>query len=520
MRTLTRWGVALVALLGMVLLTVREAAAEVVHRTEVVVLGTVRTAAALPGALRDAIDRLLLMTMSPLFLRTGAVGDLITQKRADLQKLITELSAGQEEMKKGPLSQARGEELEKKAQEAEALQAEIDQYDRRERIIGKGRQVPDPTLPETPEERKQERAAGYLTLGDYVLMSPAFQQLKRAGFPTGSHATIQIAAALDGKNAILGPHGEPLVAIDAEQRKAIEELISTKAVPTLGTGVIPEERLARFAQVTADDRLNLRDVLSVGQTSAGSVTYLREESHTQAAAETAHGSAKPEEALEYTEQTAAVKTIAGWMPVHNQQLEDLPQLRGLIDGRLRYSVRRREAHQLLWGNGSGANIEGIFDVSGTQDIEANGRYDSGDHTLIDVVRMGITDVRVAGYEPNFVGTHPYDWEAIVLEKGTDNRYVWAVVTDREGTRIWGLRAVEDVAFQQRAGNPTEARRLLVGDGQMGAQILDRMALSVVVGLVNDQLIKNMRTILAEERLAFPIYAPAAFAWFETQASAT
>jgi HK97 family phage major capsid protein len=132
----------------------------------------------------------------------------------------------------------------------------------------------------------------------------------------------------------------------------------------------------------------------------------------------------------------------------------------------------------------------------------------------------VTDVMVAGYQPNFVAIHPFDWEAIILQKGTDNHYVWVIVTDSNGSRLWNLRVVETVAMQAAAGVATEARELIVGDGQMGAQILDRQQLTVMVGLINDQLIRNMRTILAEERLAFPIYAPAAFAHFETQASST
>lgn len=457
-----------------------------------------------------------------------AVGAVVTdrsikQMRTDLGKLLTELEGVQEKMKAGPLTQEEGESAEQKAQEAEALQKEIDKFDGRDELIKKGRQVRNPSLPDTGDEQKGNPVAGYMTLGDFVLASPEFQSLSGKGFPSGSHAAIQISGAIHGKNALLGPRGEPMIPLSREQRKAIEARIESKAVPTLGTGVVDSERLARVPQVTADDMLSLRDVISTGQTGAGSVTYIREESHTQTAAETAHGVEKPEEALEYTEQTASVKTIAGWMPVHNQQLEDFAQLRTLIDTRLRYSVRRREDYQLLWGTGSGANIEGLFDVTGTTDIEANGRYQAGSpgfHTLIDAVRMGITDVRVAGYEPNFVLMHPYDWEAIVLEKGTDNRYVWAVVTDANGTRIWGLRAVESVAAQKRAGILTEERRLLVGDGQMGAQILDRMQLNVLVGYIDRQFVENVKTILAEERLAFPIYAPAAFAWLETQAAAT
>ena len=202
------------------------------------------------------------------------------------------------------------------------------------------------------------------------------------------------------------------------------------------------------------------------------------------------------------------------MPVQNQQLEDWAQLRSLIDGRLRYSVKRTEEEQILFGNGTPPNLEGILDVAGTTNIATDGRYDAVNDTLIDVVRRGITDVLVAGYQPNAVVLHPYDWETIVLEKGSDQRYVWAVVTDNNGSRIWGIRAVESIGARSRVDG---RREVVVGDWQMGAQLLDRMQLTVQVGLVDRQFIENMRTILAEERIALPIYAPAAFAHFQTDA---
>jgi HK97 family phage major capsid protein len=462
-----------------------------------------------------------------LMLFGGTTGTLsIDQKRENFAKLIKELEPIQEKMKAGGLTQAEGEAAEAKAKEAQALQADIDNYERIEGIVKEGKRVDRTVTPLGKEEIEtpKSQVAGYVSVGDFVLAAPAFQKFAEENFPRGQHAVIQIdGASLLGKNVIAGPRGEPMVPLSRDQRKAFEEFLQTKAAPTLGTGVLTVERLPRVPQVTADDQLTLRDVIATGQTSASAVEYVREESHTQAAAETAHGSAKPEEALEYSLQTAAVRTIAAWMPVQNQQLEDMPQLRSLIEGRLRYSLRRREEYQLLWGSGVSPNIEGLFTVAGTTDISENGRYDgAGDdaHTLIDVVRLGITDVRVAGYEPNAVLAHPYDWEAMVLEKGTDTRYVWAVVTDENGTRIWGLRVVETVACQARTAYATDERRLIVGDFRMGAQLLDRMQTTIMVGLVNDQLIKNMRTILAEERVAFPIYAPAAFAWFQTQAAAT
>lgn len=403
-------------------------------------------------------------------------------------------------------------------QEIEAEQKALELEQR----VTQAREVVEPVMPNARSQMKttgnDREVAGYISIGDAVLGSDEFLKFAAGQYARGNHAIIQLPCALNGKNVVHGYRGEALVPLTREQRKGYEKFLQTKemkTVPTIGTGIIEPERLSRIPQVTADERLSIRDVISTGQTNAGSIEYVREDSASNNAAPTAHGVEKPEEDVVYSLQAAPVRTIAGWMPVQTQQLEDWAQLRSLIDGRLRYSVKRAEEEQVFYGTGTPPNIEGILTVAGTTNIATNGRYVALTHTLIDVVRMGITDVLVHGYQANAVVLHPFDWETIVLEKGSDERYVWVVVSDATGTRIWGVRVVESIGAQSRA---TGERNILVGDWQMGAQLLDRMATTIQVGLIDRQLIENMRTILAEERIALPIYAPAAFAYFQTAAA--
>jgi len=145
------------------------------------------------------------------------------------------------------------------------------------------------------------------------------------------------------------------------------------------------------------------------------------------------------------------------------------------------------------------------------------RVVAGD-TIVDIVRRGITDVRVAGYSPNGVLMHPYDWENVVLLKATDLQYIWSVVTEGNVSRLWSIPVVETEACQDFTGAETEARNLLVGDFTRGATLWDRMQSTISVGWQNDQFVRNMRTILAELRAAWAIRRPGAFRDWETQAS--
>lgn len=455
-----------------------------------------------------------------------------SQLQKDLDKIMGEAADLQAKYNGKKWDPADRKKFDSLCAEGEELQNSLDAEKQWENLKARERQlreVPEPTLPNAKRhvEGGEMAIAGYISLGDAVIASGQFHEWAQKGYARGNHAIINLEAALLGKNTRRGPTGETLVPLTQKGRQMFEEFLQSKeakAVPTIGAGVIDPTRIDRIPQVTADDRLRMRDILSSGTVSSSSVEYVREEAVTGSAAETAHGTEKPELSVEYSLQTAHVRTIAGWMPVQRQQIEDWAQLRSLIDGRLRYSVQRREEEQLIYGDGNAPNLQGLAVVPGTQDIASNGRFDptaspGAAHTLIDAVRMGITDVRVAGgaYEPNALIIHPYDWETILIEKGTDQRYVWAVVPDANGDRIWGVRAVEAVGTQHRT---TGRRVFIVGDFQVGAQLLDRMMLTVQVGLIDRQFVENMMTILAENRVAFPIYAPAAFALMETQEAAS
>lgn len=460
------------------------------------------------------------------------MADKLTTLNVDLDKITSEIESinGKWEGKRMGDSEEGRKEAKRRddlAKEGMGLQDEIESETKAQQMINRGRrmqELPDPTLPTSGTKASQasgREIAGYVSLGDMVLASDAFREFAKSGYPRGHVAVVQMTnAAILGKNIHTGPHGEPLVPLTREGRKTFESFLESKeakAVPTIGAGVIDPDRVTRVAQATADHRIRIRDVIQTGTTTSNAIEYVREESVTGEAASQVAGQVKAELAVEYSLQSAPVRTIAGWMPIQNQQMDDWAQLRSLIDGRLRYKVQLQEERQIFYGSGAGVNLEGILNVNGIQDIAANGRYSSSTHTLIDVVRMGITDVFVAGYTANAVAMDPRDWETILLEKGSDDRYVWAVVTTDNGSRLWGVRVVEALGLTSTEAGEVGRREVLVGDFAMGAQLVDRMDLTVQVGLVDDQLIRNMRTILAEERIALPIYAPAAFAHFTTEA---
>lgn len=426
----------------------------------------------------------------------------LTEKKDVLAKLYVELDGAQKEIDAGTVSQTRGEEIEAKAKEAEALQKEIDQAERIAGLAAKGREVAEVVLPtgKSNAESKGRGAGmgsdgspivGFKSVGAMFADSPELANYLQSGAPAGV--------------------GSAPFAVKNLHEKFIpvtEKMVETKAVPTL-TGVIQADRVAEVVRTTENDRLHLRDLLQVSQTGSSSVEYVVLSSYTRAAAPVAESAAKPEAALAATTATAPVRTLAVHMPVTEQQLQDVAGIRSMIDNELLYDLRKLEEEQFMYGSGAGQNLQGLLTLAG---VTAVTRTAPSATQNIDRIKIAATDVMVAGGEPNGVAIHPIDWEAVVLQKGTDNRYIWAMIETDNGPRIWGMNVVETVAMK----NPANLQRFfLVGDFIRGATVWDREQASIAVGWINAQFTQNLRTIRAEERLAFGIKRPAFFKKYET-----
>lgn len=251
-----------------------------------------------------------------------------------------------------------------------------------------------------------------------------------------------------------------------------------------------------------NQRLFIRDLLSWGRTSSNSVEYVRETGFTNSAAPVSENpsAGKPESDITLELDSAPVATIAHWIHASKQVLADVPMLQSYIDGRLRYGLKLKEEAQLLKGSGVGLNIEGIY-------TQATAYSNPGvivqAETRIDRLRLALLQAALAEYAADGIVINPIDWAAIELTKDADNNYLMANPRFMGQPSLWGLPVV--------ATKSLDTSEFLVGSFQQGAQGWDREDVRVIVSLEDrDNVIKNMVTILCEERLALTVYRPEAF----------
>ncbi|MCM5693647.1 phage major capsid protein [Sinorhizobium meliloti] len=245
-------------------------------------------------------------------------------------------------------------------------------------------------------------------------------------------------------------------------------------------------------------RLTVRDLISPGRMDGNALEYVRETGFTNSAAPVAETAAKPESDLKFDLVTTSAKVIAHWMKASRQILDDFSQLRSIIDQRLLYGLAYVEEGQLLNGDGTGQNLHGII----PQATAYAGAFTPSAATAIDTLRLAQLQAALAEYPATGHVLHPTDWARIELEKDTTGRYIIGNPQGMIGPTLWGLPVVATQAIA--------VDTFLTGAFRLGAQLFDRWDARVEAGFVNDDFIKNLVTILAEERLALAVYRPEAF----------
>lgn len=257
-------------------------------------------------------------------------------------------------------------------------------------------------------------------------------------------------------------------------------------------------------------RLVIRDLLSQGRVSSNSLEYVREKLFTNSAAPVKEKAQKPESDLTFSKETANVKTIAHWIQASRQVMDDAPMLQSYVNNRLLYGLALKEEEQLLNGDGTGDNLSGINNVATAYDTTLNVTGD----TKADMIAHAIYQVTESEFSASGIILNPRDWHNIALLKDNEGRYIFGGPQAFTSNIMWGLPVVPTRA--QAQGTFT------VGGFDLASQVWDRMDATVEVSREDrDNFVKNMLTILCEERLALAHYRPQALikGTFEAPAAA-
>lgn len=249
-------------------------------------------------------------------------------------------------------------------------------------------------------------------------------------------------------------------------------------------------------------RMTVRDLITPGRMDGSLLEYVKETGWTNNAGMVAETAKKPESTMKFDLVSTSAKVIAHFVKASRQILSDASMLQSYIDGRLRYGLAYKEEQQLLNGDGTGQNLLGII----PQATAYVAPFDpAGTETVIDTIRLALLQAELAEFPSSGIVMNPIDWARIELLKDTTGRYI---IGNPQGTINATLWAKPVVTTQAIAVD-----KFLAGAFRLGAQVFDRWQARVEVATENeDDFVKNLVTILAEERLALAVYRPEAFVY--------
>lgn len=273
--------------------------------------------------------------------------------------------------------------------------------------------------------------------------------------------------------------------------------IEKKALVTAGGSNLIVPEYDRTIEAAPRSELLIRDLLPSIPVTSSQFTYFQEVlGRTNAAGMVAEGGRKPEGAVSFAAVTDRVKKIAEWIPITEEAASDIPQLVAFINEMLGYDIRFKEEEQLLKGDGTGENLNGIMTQAVAYDPTLM-KAGTGD-TKLDTLRRMIAQVRHgAKRSADFITMSEIDLVDIELMKDASNKYLFANIQGSTTPWIWGRPVVVSDVMDDATGE------VLVGHSR-SAMIYDLMSLIIKIGQINDDFVKNQFVVLAEKRLGLAV----------------
>lgn len=251
---------------------------------------------------------------------------------------------------------------------------------------------------------------------------------------------------------------------------------------TITTSIVPQVP-TMYSPPTYTFDSPLLNVCGKITTSGNAVSWVQWTPNPQAAASLVlEGDLKPEANMTATPQTASLATYAHHKEITRQALEDLPQIRSIVEGRLRQGI-----------------VVALEDAVIAALVAATLPAVTG-ASLLASIRVGISTVQSAGFvRPNAIVLNPADAAQIDVDMltGTLNG---AVVN---GT-YWGLPVIPS--------NDVAAGTAYVGDFGTGVQLFNRGQTDVYLSDSHaDYFLRNILSLLAETRALATVPEPLALA---------
>lgn len=244
-------------------------------------------------------------------------------------------------------------------------------------------------------------------------------------------------------------------------------------------------------------RLWVPDLLRRIPTGMNRVPYIRElnplANEEGGASAVAEAAPKPEMTVQFDDDEAFVRKIAGFLPMTTEILDDGDGLAAYLDARLPRLLKAREEQQILNGAGGTVEIRGLRNTPGLQTFAG-----TLDRTL--ALAKGAQKVeRVDGFASGVV-MNVDDFWGMVTTRSLEGHFDLDPFADDDEWSVWKSTIVRTRAL------PTG--KALVGDWEALGLIRDREQITIRLATQHDDwLTRGKLAAVVEQRLALTVEQP-------------
>ena len=373
---------------------------------------------------------------------------------------------------------SKKEELMKLKADLEALQPEIE-ADNAE-AIEKGVKLQAEIEVKAAEIEQAEKKAALLNvIGTKESEGDPMSELKMA-HSLGENFVNHVKAATPGKRFDVVAPAYVKAATDTQTSPAGAVDFAT----TFDKNVVTAARVP----------LVVRDLFGAESISGSTLVYLVEGAIQGAPAVTAEGNEKPQvHFADPTPKTVSLAKVACHIKESDEYINDFPFLASAINGRLLYELGLVEQGKL------------VTDLLGTSGIQTGTYAATGTATdIADAILQAAMDVQAqTGFAADAIAINPADWYTLRVGKHNGEYYGGGYFGAQNIPNLWGIPVCVSASITSGT--------VVVGAFKTCASVVTNGGVSVeAVNTNEDDFVKNLMTIRAEERLALAVRRPAGF----------
>lgn len=268
------------------------------------------------------------------------------------------------------------------------------------------------------------------------------------------------------------------------------------------TGVVAGETIVPDFKFDPSRSVHIRTLIPNGSTDAQTIRFPKETGYADNAAATAQGSTLGQSDFDITATSVNVEKIGTYMRLTEEMLADTPQLTSYLSARVPGKVLSAEDNEILNGDGSSPNLDGLFTDGAAFVTSASANFYQSIESAneFDVLIAALDQLAESNYQADTILLNPVDFHKIILLKSTANEYLKNQIIQGVQPAIMGVPIVINTgvtAGKFLVGNLSVATQLWIRDG-LGIEFSREDSTNFRDGFV---------TVRAQERVALTNYQP-------------